>query len=95
MGRSLQDEQVVNAVPTPPSEAKGGTTRLRFKSSVEPSSERARRARNFTANGNRISKYVKISYVLTIRLPFAVKFLEFLEIGLPAIQFSLHPKEAP
>ena len=32
------------------------TLRLRFKLRVESSSERARRARNFTAQGNRISR---------------------------------------
>ena len=57
MGRSLQNEQSVLSHSTkhrPAERSEGGTPRLCLKSSVEPSSEPARRARNFTAQGNRI-----------------------------------------
>ena len=59
MGRSLQGEQAaslsLNTAQPPPSEARAGTPKHCLESCVELSSERARRARNFTAQGNRIS----------------------------------------
>ena len=61
----------------PPSEAKAGILRLRFKSSVEPPSGGLLRARNFTAQGNR-ARHITNS-ARPLRLPCAVKFLESLE----------------
>ena len=76
----------------PAERSKGGTLRHCFKLCVAPPSDgleepetSPQRATGLAARKNSLHP--------TIRLPFAVKFLEFLEIGLPAIQFSLHPKE--
>ena len=95
MCRSLQDGQEAShllrtVLLTSPSEAKASlwsTTPIplgAFFRRAPKSLKLHRKGQPIVARNN---------FVPPTRLPFAVKFLEFLEIGLPAIQFSLHPKE--
>ena len=95
MCRSLQDGQEAShllrtVLLTSPSEAKASlwsTTPIPLGALFR----RAPKSPKLHRKGQPI--VARNNFVPPTRLPFAVKFLEFLEIGLPAIQFSLHPKE--
>ena len=100
MGRSLQtfptrsaNTAAIYFYPNalPPSEAKAGNLEALLQNPRRVLFRAGSKSPKLHRKGQPI--VARNNFVPPNRLPFAVKFLEFLEIGLPAIQFSLHPKE--